>query len=107
MDPSRILDHPVLGARPEPRVVSITYAGRPLAAWLGDTVAGALWAAGIRGAPRGPEDEVGAIYCGIGHCFACRLTVDGIQGVRGCLVPIREGMQLEPDPEEDRPGHAR
>jgi sarcosine oxidase subunit alpha len=107
MDPNRIADHPVLGPGPEPRIVTATYAGRPLTAWHGDTVAGALWAVGIRSVPSGPETEVGAVYCGIGHCFACRLTVDGVQGVRGCLVLIREGMQLEPDPEEDRPGHAR
>lgn len=107
MDPDRLLDHPVLGALPEPRAVTFTYAGRTLTGWQGDTVAAALWVAGIRGVPRGPEERVGTFYCGIGHCFACRLTVDGVQGLRGCLIPVREGMRLEPDPEEDRPGHAR
>lgn len=101
MDRDRILDHPVLGSCPEPRVVTFTYAGRTLTGWHGDTVAAALWSAGIRGLSRGAEESVSAFYCGIGHCFACRLTVDGVQGVRGCLLPVREGMQLEPDPEED------
>jgi sarcosine oxidase subunit alpha len=34
------------------------------------------------------------MYCGIGHCFECRVTVDGIPDVRSCLVEVREGMRV-------------
>jgi sarcosine oxidase subunit alpha len=106
MDAERILDHPVLGRCAPPRPVSFTYAGQALTGWEGDTVATALWAAGIRALPRGGGAVGAALYCGIGHCFTCRLTVDGVQGVRGCLVPLRAGMRLEPDPEEKATRHA-
>ncbi len=39
------------------------------------------------GAPRG-------LYCGIGHCFECRLTIDGVRDQRACLVPLAAEMQL-------------
>lgn len=106
MDGERVLDHPVLGPCARPGTVSFTYAGRTLTGWEGDTVATALWAAGVRSFHRGTDGGTAALYCGIGHCFTCRLTVDGVQGVRGCLVPLRAGMRVEPDPDEDRPSHA-
>ena len=62
----------------------------------GDTIASALLANGIRklrvheesGNPRG-------IYCNIGHCFECRLTVDQEPGVRACLTQLQENMVIE------------
>jgi sarcosine oxidase subunit alpha len=67
--------------------------GRPLEALAGETLAAALWANGIitlghnsdTGEPRG-------MYCGIGHCYECRVTVDGVPEVRSCLTPVRDGM---------------
>ena len=61
----------------------------------GQTVAAALWAAGVRswrttrdgGAPRG-------LFCGIGTCFDCLVTVDGAANQRACLVPARPGMTV-------------
>ena len=41
----------------------------------------------VLGEPRGP-------VCGMGTCFECRVTVDGIQGRRACLEPVREGMEV-------------
>jgi D-hydroxyproline dehydrogenase subunit alpha len=59
----------------------------------GQTVAAALWAAGIRswrttrgsGTPRG-------LFCGIGACFECLITIDGEPNQRACLVPARQDM---------------
>lgn len=67
--------------------------GVPLAA--GQTVAAAMWAAGIRswrrtrvaGAPRG-------LFCGIGACFDCLITIDGVANQRACLVPAQPGMAV-------------
>jgi sarcosine oxidase subunit alpha len=95
--PSRIGGHPLLGPGGAPVPLTFTFEGRTIEAWQGDTVAGALWAVGVvalgaipGGAPRG-------MACGIGHCFACRVTVDGNPGVRACLVPVRSGMRVEHD----------
>lgn len=40
------------------------------------------------GAPRG-------LYCGMGVCFECLVRVDGRDGVRSCLQPVRDGMTVE------------
>jgi NADPH-dependent 2,4-dienoyl-CoA reductase/sulfur reductase-like enzyme len=76
--------------------VAFTFDGTPISASEGDSVAAALLAAGIRvfrttpvsGAPRGP-------YCMMGVCFECLARIDGVENQQGCLVPVREGMQVE------------
>jgi hypothetical protein len=74
---------------------AIIFDGRPVPAAPGQTVAAALWAAGIRswrttrtaGAPRG-------LFCGIGTCFDCLITVDGNPNQRACLIPARPDMTV-------------
>ena len=76
--------------------LSLEVDGRQIQAREGDTVAAALLAAGIRhirttpvsGAPRAP-------YCLMGVCFECLVTVDGESARQACLVPVRDGMQIE------------
>ena len=36
-----------------------------------------------------------APVCGMGTCFECRVTVDGVENVRSCLEPVRDGMRVE------------
>ena len=43
-----------------------------------------------RGEPRGP-------LCGMGICFECRLTVDGVAGVRSCQRLVAAGMEIVSD----------
>lgn len=47
----------------------------------------------IRRSPRLHQPR--SIFCGIGSCFECRVTVDGRPGVRACITPVREGMTVE------------
>ncbi|MFE1754809.1 (2Fe-2S)-binding protein [Streptomyces anandii] len=69
--------------------------GRPVPFVEGQTVAAALVAAGrvawrttrVRHRPRG-------VFCGIGVCFDCLVTIDGAGGRRACLVPARQGMNV-------------
>jgi hypothetical protein len=61
----------------------------------GQTVGAALVRVGIRswrttrfsGRPRG-------LFCGIGVCFDCLITVDGVPNVRACLHPAATGMRV-------------
>ncbi|HLR13347.1 MAG TPA: (2Fe-2S)-binding protein [Burkholderiaceae bacterium] len=34
------------------------------------------------------------IYCGMGVCFECVITVDG-KPARACVTPVRNGMSVE------------
>jgi len=96
MKNNRIVDHPVLGKIEERSEITFTFDGKQYTGYEGDTIASALLANGQRtlrvheasGNPR-------AIYCNIGHCYECRVTVDDVRGVRACLEPIKEGMKIE------------
>ena len=75
--------------------IRLSFDGRPIAAFAGDSVGAALTRAGVRswrttrhqGRPRG-------LFCGIGVCYDCLLTVDGSANSRACLVPAADGMEL-------------
>ena len=73
--------------------VTVTFAGRTLQARDGQSVAAALTAAGVRSwrTTRQGERPRG-LFCGIGACFDCLLTIDGRPAQRACLVPVRDGM---------------
>jgi predicted molibdopterin-dependent oxidoreductase YjgC len=65
-----------------------------ITAFAGESVATVLLALGRRtfrhsehGAPRG-------LFCGMGICFDCLVTVDGVENVRACLTPVAEGMVI-------------
>lgn len=88
----------MIGARRLPAVrgplVNLVVDGVPVPAYGGETLAAALLAAGLqafaytRGArPRLP-------LCNMGTCFDCALTVDGVDLVRACLVPVADRMQV-------------
>jgi predicted molibdopterin-dependent oxidoreductase YjgC len=69
-----------------------TFDGAPIAFQDGQSVGAALTAAGIRswrttrleGRPRG-------LFCGIGICFDCLVTVNGRPSLRACLLPAASG----------------
>lgn len=96
MTNNRITDHPVLGKLQNQTPVKFTFDGTTYTGLEGDTIASALLANGIRqlrvheetGAPR-------AIYCNIGHCFECRVTVNDVNGVRACMTTIGEDMKVD------------
>ena len=75
--------------------VSITVDGRSIRAQEGVTVAAALVGAGITtfrtsvtGAPRGA-------LCGMGTCYECRVTVDGVAHQRACMRVVSPGMEVQ------------
>jgi predicted molibdopterin-dependent oxidoreductase YjgC len=70
----------------------VTFDGRELPVESGQTVAAVLIAAGVRswrttrfaGRPRG-------LFCGIGVCFDCLVTVNGRPSQRACLTEAAPG----------------
>ncbi|GGU13563.1 (2Fe-2S)-binding protein [Nocardioides albus] len=76
--------------------VNLTFDGVTITAAAGQSVGAALTDAGIRSwrsTRRG--DRPRGLFCGIGVCFDCLVTVDGRPNQRACLVPVRDGMRLE------------
>ncbi|BFP51600.1 (2Fe-2S)-binding protein [Streptomyces sp. CMC78] len=74
---------------------AFTVDGEPLAFVPGQTLAAALVASGRVAwrTTRGGQRPRG-IFCGIGVCFDCLVTVDGRGGQRACLVLARPGMAV-------------
>jgi predicted molibdopterin-dependent oxidoreductase YjgC len=70
----------------------ITFDGRPISVAAGQTIGAALVAGGVRswrttretGRPRG-------LFCGIGVCFDCLVTVNGTPSQRACLIEALPG----------------
>ncbi len=76
--------------------------GQPVTAFEGETIAAVLLAenrrifrhTGKTGAPRG-------LFCGMGMCYDCLVTVDGVPHVRACVTPVVEAMLIETRSEID------
>jgi predicted molibdopterin-dependent oxidoreductase YjgC len=76
--------------------VTILVDGQPIPARAGESVAAALLAAGVQtlrhtlksAAPRG-------VYCGMGVCFDCLVTIDGAANRQACLAMVQDGMRIE------------
>ena len=92
----RVLDHPILGEAKFGREITIEVDGQPVPAFEGETIAAALLAAGYKifrytvkkGEPRG-------VFCAIGRCTDCVMTVDGRPNVRTCVTPVVDGMKVQ------------
>ncbi len=103
----RVRRHPVLGDMGGGDEVTIFVDGRPLPARAGEPIAAALYAAGIRATrySRGKGEARGP-FCMVGRCTECAMTVDGIENVRTCVTPVRDGMRVD-TPGVRRHGPAR
>ena len=79
-----------------PNEVMITVNGRTVSAPAGATVAAAMMIAGqacrtsVNGEPRGP-------LCGMGICFECRATINGVPHCRSCQILCEAGMDVRTD----------
>ena len=75
--------------------VTLTINGRPISLSPDCTIAAALMQSGVSafrrsvsGQPRGP-------LCGMGICFECRVTINGVAQQRSCQTLCRDGMTVE------------
>lgn len=76
--------------------VTITVNGQAVQAYAGESLAAVLMAAGYRvfrrteagGAPRG-------FFCGMGACFDCLVTVNGLPNQRSCMIEVQDGCVIE------------
>ena len=75
---------------------SLRFEGREVPVLEGDTVASAVYRAGVRTFTRSLKyHRRRGLYCGTGECPNCSINVDGVPGIRSCVTEAREGMQVE------------
>jgi threonine dehydrogenase-like Zn-dependent dehydrogenase len=84
--------------QPAGEFITFTFDGTAVTALPGETVAAALIAAGHihhrttqKGQPRG-------VFCGMGVCYDCLLTIDGTASQRACMTQISAGMKVTRQP---------
>ncbi len=75
-------------------VVTLTIDDADATAARGDTVAVALLNAGRTAWRLTDDGEPRGLFCAIGVCFDCTLTIDGVANVRACMTPVRNGMRV-------------
>jgi sarcosine oxidase subunit alpha len=63
----------------------------------GTTVAAAILNVGETAFRRSVSGELRGPLCGMGICFECRVTIDGVAHQRSCNVPARNGMEIVTD----------
>ncbi|MEO3475785.1 FAD-dependent oxidoreductase [Roseomonas sp. CAU 1739] len=89
--------------------IRFTFDNREIEALPGESIAAALSAAGILAFRKAPSGAPRGLWCGMGACWDCVVTVDGKSGQRACMVKAKAGMQVsgalpaEPAPLADRP----
>jgi sarcosine oxidase, subunit alpha len=76
--------------------VVIDFEGAPVAAYAGESIAVALYAAGVLTLARSPKyHRPRGLFCLDGHCASCYLRIGGRPNQRACMTPARPGLRCE------------
>jgi sarcosine oxidase subunit alpha len=68
--------------------------GKTIFACSGQTIAEALLANGVRTLRMTRKQAPRGVYCGMGICYECRMTVNGIPNVRTCMTLATPGCRI-------------
>ncbi len=92
----RIVNHPILGVMKPRKRVYIKVDGNKVEALEGESILAVLLANGIRVCRYTKKrNEPRRLFCAIGRCTDCVMTVDGVPNVRTCVTLAEEGMSIE------------
>lgn len=75
--------------------VRIVVDGAPQDAFEGESVAAAIMACGQNELREHESGEPRGYFCGMGICFDCVMTVDGVPNTRTCVTWVRDGLTVE------------
>ena len=75
--------------------VFIVVNGKKIQAFEGETLLAALIASGIRKIRNSSvSKEPRGGLCGMGVCYDCLVTLDGVTNVRACMTYVEDGMEI-------------
>jgi predicted molibdopterin-dependent oxidoreductase YjgC len=74
---------------------TLTVDGRAIPIHAGDSVAAVIMRTGTLIFRRSRSGEPRGLYCGIGVCNDCLVTVDGRPNLRACVTPAVAGATVE------------
>lgn len=79
-----------------PVTTSFIFDGQIVQGRVGEPIAVALLAAGVRVFRTMPESgEPRGGYCLVGRCSDCQVIVDGVPGVMACVTPVEADLIVQ------------
>ncbi|ACN15995.1 SoxA2 [Desulforapulum autotrophicum HRM2] len=87
------------------RRITLMVNGAPVPAFEGESVHAALTAAGIQNLRRSKTGSPRGIFCGMGICYECLVTINGVPDQRACMTMVNDKMEIttQADPLESQP----
>jgi thioredoxin reductase/bacterioferritin-associated ferredoxin len=77
------------------KAIEIFVNGEAVPAFEGETIGAALSAAGIRELRRTAQmKDSRGLYCCMGTCHGCLVTLDGQPNIRACVTPVQAGQKI-------------
>ena len=80
-----------------PELVTLKVNDAPVSVPTGSMVAAAVLQAGVSLFRRSVTGEARGPLCGMGICFECRVSVNGVAHVRSCQTLCENGMDVRTD----------
>jgi len=78
--------------------VTLCVNGREIPAYKGETLLAALIAAGYKSLKHSPlQGESRGALCGMGVCFECIVSVNGVPNIRSCMTEVEDNMKVDID----------
>ncbi len=78
------------------KIIPVIINGKNVSAFEGELVSTVLLAEGIRTLHLNPLNQrESGLYCMMGFCYQCLVTVDGVKNMRACQTYIHDGMEIE------------
>ncbi len=71
--------------------------GKPTEARQGETIHAALICAGYRQFRKSKTNQPRGVFCGMGICYECLVTIDNGPRKQACATIVEEGMEVEID----------
>jgi sarcosine oxidase subunit alpha len=91
----RIKNHPIINFTYKKKI-SFNFNNKKITGYESDCIASALHAQGIKILTKSLKyDLPRGFFCGIGKCSSCLMRVNGIPNVRTCIVPLKQGINVE------------
>ena len=84
--------------------IEIFIDNHPIRAYEGETIAAVLTAIGIRQIRHAPQlKDPRGLYCCMGSCYGCLVTVNGRPNERACVTPVQSGQHISLQVDFGRP----
>ncbi|MBV9304221.1 MAG: (2Fe-2S)-binding protein [Acidobacteriaceae bacterium] len=78
-----------------PEIITFSINGSPVRVSGGTSVATAILISGETAFRRSVSGEPRTPLCGMGVCFECRVTINGLQHCLSCQTVCQDGMEVQ------------